>query len=162
MGLTIAFWILAVMIVLAAVGVIMQKNVFRAALALIVVLVAVAGIFITLNADFLAGAQILIYVGAISVVIILAIMLTREFTHGSPSNRLRIPALIVAAAFFGLLVFAVVKTDWQVVTSAPQTPTTANLGEQLFTQHGFLLPVEITAVLILAVVIGAIAIAREK
>jgi NADH-quinone oxidoreductase subunit J len=162
MGLTVAFWILAVLIILAAAGVILQKNVFRAALALIIVLVAVAGIFITLNADFLAAAQILIYVGAIAVVIILAIMLTREFTHGNPSNRLRIPALIVAATFFGLLVFAVVKTDWQVVNTTPQTPTTASLGEQLFTQHGFLLPVEITAVLILVVIIGAIAIAREK
>ncbi len=162
MGLTVAFWIFAVLIVLAALGVIMQKNVFRAALALIVVLVAVAGIFITLDADFLAGAQILIYVGAISVVIILAIMLTREFTHGSPSNRLRLPALVIAAAFFGLLVFAAVKTHWPVASTAPQTATTLSLGEQLFTQHGFLLPVEITAVLILAVVIGAIAIAREK
>ena len=162
MALTVAFYILAVVIVVAAIGVITQKNVFRAALALIVSLVGVAGIFITLSADFLAAAQILIYVGAISVVIILAIMLTREFSHGSPSNRLKIPAFIVAAAFFGLTVFAVVKTHWQIVSTAPQTPTTAGLAGQLFTQNGYLLPLEITAILILAVVVGAIAIAREK
>jgi NADH-quinone oxidoreductase subunit J len=162
MGLTVAFYILAVVIVVAAIGVITQKNVFRAALALIVSLVGVAGIFITLSADFLAAAQILIYVGAISVVIILAIMLTREFSHGSPSNRLKIPAFIVAAAFFGLTVFAVVKTHWQIVSTAPLTPTTSGLADQLFTQNGYLLPLEITAILILAVVVGAIAIAREK
>src|SRR5512138_227707 len=108
MGLTIAFWILAVVTIAAALGVLMQNNVFRAALALIVSLVAVAGIFIILSADFLAGVQILVYVGAISVVIILAIMLTREFTRGNPSNRLRLPAFLIAAAFFGLMVYAIV------------------------------------------------------
>jgi NADH-quinone oxidoreductase subunit J len=162
MALTVTFWILAVIIVIAALGVILQKNVFRAALALIVSLVAVAGIFVILSADFLAGAQILIYVGAISVVIILAIMLTKEFSSGNPSNRLRLPAFIIAAAFFGLVTFAVVKTNWQISTAEPQTPTTLNLGLQLFSQNGFVLPLEIAAVLILAVIIGAIVIAREK
>ncbi len=162
MALTVAFWILAVIIILAALGVILQKNVFRAALALIVSLSAVAGIFITLSADFLAAAQILIYVGAISVVIILAIMLTHEVSRGSPSNKLVIPAFLVVAVFFGLTVFALVKTNWQIAVSSPQIPTTASLAEQLFTQNGYLLPLEITAVLILAVIIGAIAIAREK
>lgn len=162
MALTIAFWILAVIIVVAALGVIVQKNVFRAALSLILCLVAIAGIFITLSADFLAAAQILVYVGAISVVIILAIMLTREFTQGNPSNRLRVPALIISASLFGLITFAVVKTRWQVTAVAPQTPTTQALAEQIFGQNGFILPLEITAVLILAVILGAIVIAREK
>jgi NADH:ubiquinone oxidoreductase subunit 6 (subunit J) len=162
MGLAIAFWILAIVAIVAALGVIVQKNVFRAALSLIVCLVAVAGIFITLSADFLAGVQILVYVGAISVVIILAIMLTREFTRGSPSNRLRLPALVISAVFFGLTVFAVLNTDWQVSPEMPQTPTTPGLAEQLFGQNGFLLPLEISAVLILAVILGAIVIAREK
>ncbi len=106
MGLTIAFWILAILTVLSAIGVMVQKNVFRAALALIFCLASVAGIFVILSADFLAAAQILVYVGAISVVIILAIMLTREFTTGNPSNRLRFPALIISAALFGLITFA--------------------------------------------------------
>jgi NADH-quinone oxidoreductase subunit J len=162
MGLTIAFWILAVITVVAALGVIVQKNVFRAALSLILCLVAIAGIFITLSADFLAAAQILVYVGAISVVIILAIMLTREFTQGNPSNRLRIPALIISACLFGLITFSVVRTQWNVSSVPPQTPTTPALAEQIFGQNGFVLPLEIAAVLILAVIIVAIVIAREK
>ena len=119
------------MTVIAALGVIVQKNVFRAALSLILCLVAVAGIFIPLSADFLAAAQILVYVGAISVVIILAIMLTREFTQGSPSNRLQLPAFIISAVFFGLMTFAVLKTNWQISAAPPQTPTTPALAEQI-------------------------------
>lgn len=168
MGLTIAFWILALVTVGAALGVILQNNVFRAALSLIVTLIAVAGIFVILSADFLAGAQILIYVGAISVVIILAIMLTRDLSHGNPSNHLKIPAFIIAAIFFGLLTFAVVGTNWRISTIPPQTPTTLALAEQIFGQNGqngqnsFILPLEISATLILAVILGAIVIAREK
>jgi NADH-quinone oxidoreductase subunit J len=162
MGLVVAFWILAIVTVLAAIGVIVQKNVFRAALALILCLVAIAGIFITLSADFLAAAQILVYVGAISVVIILAIMLTREFAQGSPSNRLRFPALIISVALFGLIAFAVLGTQWPVSQTAPLTPTTPALAEQIFGPNGFILPLEITGVLILAVILGAIVIARDK
>jgi NADH-quinone oxidoreductase subunit J len=162
MGLAVAFWILAAVTVLAAIGVIVQKNVFRAALALILCLVSVAGIFVTLSADFLAAAQILVYVGAISVVIILAIMLTREFTQGNPSNRLRWPALAISVVLFGLIAFAVLGTNWKLSQTAPLTPTTAPLAEQLFGQNGFILPLEISAVLLLAVILGAIVIAREK
>jgi NADH:ubiquinone oxidoreductase subunit 6 (subunit J) len=89
-------------------------------------------------------------------------MLTREFSEGSPSNRLKTPALIVSVIFFGLVVFAVLKTHWQIAAAAPQTPTTPGLAEQLFGQTGFVLPLEIAAVLILAVIIGAVVIAREK
>jgi NADH-quinone oxidoreductase subunit J len=162
MGLIIAFWVLAAVTVLAAIGVIVQKNVFRAALALVLCLAAVAGIFVILSADFLAGAQILVYIGAVSVLIILAIMLTREFSQGSPSNRLRLPAFIIAVLFFGVVAFAVLKTNWQVASVAPETPTTAALAEKLFGQNGFILPLEIAPVIILAVILGAIVLAREK
>ena len=162
MGETIAFWILAFLAVFAALGIIVQKNVFRVALALIVCLVAVAGIFVLLNADFLAAAQILVYVGAISVVIILAIMLTRQLALGSTANRLRLPALFVSLALFTLLAFAVLQTDWKLSTYQPAVLNTPAIAEQLFGSNGFILPLEVSAVLILAVVIGAIVIAGEK
>jgi len=162
MGETIAFWILAALAVFAALGVIVQKNVFRVALALIVCLIAVAGIFVLLSADFLAAAQILVYVGAISVVIILAIMLTRQFAHGSQPNRLRLPALFVSVVLFALLAFAFLETNWPISADQPAALTTPALAEKLFASNGFILPLEISAVLILAVVIGAIVIARDK
>jgi NADH-quinone oxidoreductase subunit J len=162
MGLVIAFWILAVVTVVAALSVVIQRNVFRAALSLIVCLVSVAGLFITLSADFLAAVQILVYVGAVSVLIILAIMLTREFSRGSPSNGLRFPAFIIAVLFFVVVAYAVVKTNWKIATEAPLAPTTAGLADKLFGQSGYTLPLEIAPVIILAVILGAIVIARER
>ena len=93
MGQVIAFWIFAAAIVGAALGVVLLKNVFRAAILLITCFLGVAGIFILLSADFLAAMQILIYVGAIAILVILAIMLTRELSIGSPSNKFKFPFL---------------------------------------------------------------------
>ncbi len=162
MGLVIAFWILAAVGILAALGVVLLRNVFRAALSLVLCFLAVAGLYVTLSADFLAAAQILIYVGAISVLIILAIMMTREYQRGNPPNRLRIPALIVAVLFLGVLVFSVTNTPWQISSTMPLTPTTAALATRLLGEGGFVLPVGIAGVLLLSAIVGAIVLAREK
>ena len=162
MGLEIAFWILAVIGVLAALAVVSLRNVFRAALCLVLCFLAVAGIYVTLSADFLAAVQVLIYVGAISVLIILAIMLTREFQRGSLSNKLRIPAFFVAILFLAVASFATINTLWSVSEISPVEPTTAALAVKLFGEGGFVLPLEIAAVLLLAAVLGAIVLVREK
>jgi NADH:ubiquinone oxidoreductase subunit 6 (subunit J) len=162
MGLAAAFWIMAVVIIAAALSVVFLRNVFRAALALILCFITVAGLYLTLSADFLAAVQILVYVGAISVLIILAIMMTREVTQGSPSNKLRLPALIVAAVLLGLMIYTVTASPWRIAVESPLTPTTMPLATKLFSQQGFILPVEIAATLILAAILGAIVIAREK
>ncbi len=162
MGLVAAFWIMAVVAVLSAMGVIFLRNVFRAALALVLCFITVAGLYITLSADFLAAVQILVYVGAISVLIILAIMMTREVQQGSPSNRMKLPAFIVAVILLGIMVYTVTSTSWKIAGEAPLSPTTAPLALKLFSEGGFILPVEIAAVLLLAAILGAIVIAREK
>lgn len=162
MAFDIVFWILAVVSVGTALAVVFMRNVFRAALFLVMCFFTVAGLFVTLQADFLAAAQVLIYVGAISILIIMAIMLTREFWRGSQAGRLKIPALIVGLLLLGVMVFVVLNTSWQISEEAPQVPTTAAIGSQLFGEGGFLLAVEIAAVLLLAAVLGAIALIREK
>ncbi len=162
MALDIAFWILAVVGIAAALSVVLLRNVFRAALSLVLCFLAVAGVYITLSADFLAAVQILIYVGGISVLIILAIMLTREVQQGSPSNKLRIPAFIAAALFLGVVVFTLINTPWQVSTAPPLQPTTAALAGKLLGEGGFILAVEIAATLLLAAILGAIVLVREK
>ena len=162
MGLDIAFWILAVIVVAAALAVVLLPNVFRAALALALCFFAVAGVFITLSADFLAAVQVLIYVGAIAILMILAIMLTREVQRGSLSNRLRLPVFILTSIFLGLTVFAVLNTPWPISAEAPQEPTTAVLANILFGQDGFFLLVEVAALLLLATIIGAITLVRDK
>ena len=162
MGLDVAFWIMAVVVVIAALGVIFLRNVFRAALSLILCFITVAGLYLTLSADFLAAVQILVYVGAISVLIILAIMMTRDVQQGSPANRMKIPAFIVAVVLLGIMVFTVTNTSWQISGESPLTPTTVPLAVKLFSENGFILPVEIAAMLLLAAILGAIVIAREK
>jgi len=161
-GLDIAFWVLAIVGIAAALAVVLLRDVFRAALSLILCFLTVAGIYVTLSADFLAAVQVLIYVGGISVLIILAIMLTREVQRGSPSGKLRIPALVVAILFLGAVSFALINTPWQVSTLPPLEPTTAALAGKLFGEGGFILATEIAAVLLLAAILGAIVLVREK
>ncbi|MFC2010416.1 NADH-quinone oxidoreductase subunit J [Chloroflexota bacterium] len=162
MGVDIAFWVLALVCVGAAITVVLLRNVFRAALTLVLCFLTVAGIYVTLSADFLAGAQILIYVGGISILIILAIMLTKDVQRGSLSNRTVIPAFIVVVLFAGLAVYALLNTPWAVSTAAPLEPTTSALADKLFGEGGFILAVEIAATLLLAAILGAIVLVREK
>jgi len=158
----IIFWVLSAIAVSAALAVVLLRDIFRAALSLVLLFLIVAGVYVTLYADFLAVVQVLIYVGAISILIIVAIMLTREVWHGSPSGRLRIPALVVCLLLAATLIFTVSSTQWLVSGEPPKAPTTTAIGEGLFGKGGFLLPVEITAVLLLAAVLGAIVLIREK
>ena len=158
----IVFWILAAATVGTALAVVFLRYVFRAALCLVALFLIIAGIYITLHADFLAVVQILIYVGAISILIIVGIMLTRDVWQGNPPGKLRTPALIVSFLLLGTIVFSIVNTRWLTSDIPPQEPTTAAIGARLFGEGGFLLPVEIAAVLLLAAVLGAIVLIREK
>ncbi len=162
METSVAFWVLASIAVLAALAVVLVRDVFRAALSLILCFLVVAGLYITLSADFLAAVQILVYVGAISVLIILAIMLTREVQRGSPSNRFRLPAFFVAVLFFAGIGYAMLNTPWQISSTPPLEPTTPAIAGLLFGEGGFILPVEIAPLLLLAAIIGAIVLVREK
>jgi len=162
MALQVSFWIIAVIGVASAISVVMLKDVFRAALALIVCFISAAGIYVTLSADFLAVVQVLIYVGAVSVLIILVIMMTREYRKGSTNNRLMVPAATAAAAFLGILIFSIVNTSWHITETQPPGSTVDTLAMKLFGENGFILPVEIAAMLILAAILGAITLVREK
>ncbi len=162
MGIQIAFWALAAVVVIGALAVVTLKNVFRAALALIICFLGVAGVYITLSADFLAIVQILIYVGGISVLILLAILLTRNIPDSSQANNLRLPAFLMAAAFLVLMVYATANTTFPESTLSPLAPTTSALGRTFLAENGFVLPLEIAGVLLLAAILGAIVLARDK
>jgi NADH-quinone oxidoreductase subunit J len=169
MAVDIAFWILAVVCVGSALAVVLLRDIFRAALFLVLCFFVIAGIYLTLNADFLAGVQVLIYVGAIAVLIIFAIMFTRETQQGNPSNRLKIPVLLLALLLLGTMIFSMVDTTWPPITGISEEaqlsegePTTSGIADLLFGENGFILPFEIAAVLLLAAIIGAIVMARER
>jgi NADH-quinone oxidoreductase subunit J len=162
MAIDIAFWIIAVVGIIAALMVVMLRNVFHSALALILCLITAAGIYITLSADFLAGVQILVYVGGISILLMLAIMLTREVQRGNLSNKFRVPAFLVAVILAGVLIYAMVGTPWVISSAPPVAPTTSALADRLLGNGGFILAIEIAAALLLVAILGAIVLVREK
>ena len=186
----IVFWILSVLAIGGALGVVMVPDLFRAALLLILVFIAVAGFFILLSAEFLAVVQVLIYVGAIAILIIFAVMLTRDVQRGNLPNRLQIPAAVFAALLLAALVTVAVDTKWEflpadqqarvdlVQTSAVTTLTGEVLTEQGVTSledqaevqeagladlliSDYVLPFEAVSVLLLAALIGGITLARR-
>ena len=159
-GIAIAFWILASLAVISSAAVVLLRDIFRASLFLILSFLAVAGIYILLQADFLAVAQVLIYVGAISVLLIFAIMLTRDTQQGNPSNRLSAPGAFLAGVIFSAIIVAIFTTDWPLSSGTPPESTTELLADALFNR--FVLPFEVASVLLLAAMIGAIVIARPK
>ena len=187
----VIFWFLSVVAIGAALGVVLIRDLFRAALLLIVVFVAVAGFFVMLNAEFLAVVQVLIYAGAISILIIFAVMLTRDVQRGNMPNRLQVPAVLFAALLLAALVVVAIDTSWNLVpeeqrervelvqTSAVANVTTEALEsagltteqeQQAARQAGladlligdFVLPFEAVSVLLLAALIGSLVLVRPR
>ena len=160
--LEIVFALLAIIAVASAIAVIVVRDIFRAALCLILLFMTVAGIYLLLHADFLAIVQILVYVGAISILIIVAVMLTRDARHGQALGHLKYPAVVVAACLLGVVVFGILNTVFVMPDNAPLQETVKPLGKALFGDSGYLLTVEIAAVMLLSAILGAIAVIREK
>ncbi|MEE9324633.1 MAG: NADH-quinone oxidoreductase subunit J [Dehalococcoidia bacterium] len=113
-GVAIAFWILAVVGVASALAVVLLENIFRAALFLVLSFLTVAGFFILLQADFLAAAQILIYAGAISILLIFAILMTKEIQRGNPSNQFQWPTVVFAGLILTAIIVATLTTNWTI------------------------------------------------
>ena len=179
MGVDIAFWLFAVTSVIAALAVVFIKDLFRAALCLVMCFFMVAGLYVTLNADLLAGLQLLIYVGAIALLLVFAIMLTRDASQANQFNKMTVPAALVAIALIGFMISSVSDRDnfisleptdvsqshgtYQDPTIAEGEPTSSSIGEFLFSEdNGYLLIFEIAGALLLASVIGAMVLARER
>ena len=116
----IVFWLLAVVAIGSALGVVLIKDLFRAALLLVLVFVAIAGFFVLLSAEFLAVVQVLIYAGAISILLIFGIMLTRNVPQGNMANRLQIPAAVFAAMLLAVMVTVAIQTEWAGLTGGQE------------------------------------------
>ncbi len=139
--------------------IIIVRNLLHAILFLILSFVGVAGVYITLSADFVAVAQVLIYAGAISVLMIFAVMLTPLSSRDNAENLLQVPALLLSGLVVAGLAFVVIETDWREAARGPFDTTAAAIGEALLSP--FVLPFEIASVLLVAAMIGAIVLVRE-
>jgi NADH:ubiquinone oxidoreductase subunit 6 (subunit J) len=156
------FLILAVAAIGSAIGVVASKNIFYSALFLILCLFVVAGFYVLLEAPFLAAVQVLIYVGAIAVLIIFSLMLTEKLMSKETSawNEQWWVALVVAVCLAAVLLYVVVTANWQVSDAPTITDAIAALGKTLM--GTYVLPFEVASVLLLMALIGSIVIAREE
>ena len=153
------FYIAGALTLGGALAVVLTRNIVYAAFALLVALVGAAGVFLLAFAEFLALVQVLIYGGAIVIVILFALMLTRleDFEHLT-DNRQWPFAAIMALAVFGLLAAAIVGTS--VRTSGRQGVEFETLGETLFVQWA--VPFEVASLVLLVALIGAIVLVRSS
>ena len=159
----ICFLILAVIVIVGSLGVILIPNIVYSAFLLGGVFMAVAGLYLLLNASFVAAAQVLVYVGAVNVLILFAIMLVNKKEDLKPIKSLQIRRLLSAGVCIGLLIL-LIRVDLTTPWALPGPPAigeeaTLRIGEHLFTDY--LLPFELASVLLLMAMIGAIVLARR-
>lgn len=148
----------------SALGVVLLGNIVYSAFLLGGVFISMAGIYILLNADFVSAAQVLIYVGAVNVLILFAIMLVNKREDFVPTKNSWIGKVLtggVCAGLFTLLSAVAVVTPWQMPTEvATGEGSLVPLAKHFFTD--FLLPFELASVLLLMAMIGAIVLARRE
>ncbi len=159
----ICFLILGTVVILGAIGVVLLSNIVYSAFLLGGVFMAVAGIYLLLNASFVAAAQVLVYVGAVNVLILFAIMLVNKREDLKPIEGLRLRKFLSGGVCFGLLALLIrvdISTPWAIPgPPAIGEKATERIGEHLFTDY--LLPFELASVLLLMAMIGAIVLARR-
>lgn len=152
------------MMIGAALGVVLLSNIVYSAFLLGGVFISIAGMYLLLNADFVAAAQVLIYVGAVNVLILFAIMLVnkRQDFAPLPGVLLRKGATaLVCVGLFALLGTMVLSTPWAISTStAAGDSSIVRIGEHFFSD--FLLPFELASILLLMAMVGAIVLARRE
>lgn len=160
----VSFGLLAFMMIGAALGVVLLTNVVYSAFLLGGTFISVAGLYLLLNADFVATAQVLIYVGAVNVLIIFAIMLVNKQQDFAPMPRAwvrRGATAVVCTGLFALLTTMVLSTPWTLSTEqAVGNASIVTIGQHFFTD--FLLPFELASVLLLMALVGAIILARRE
>ena len=161
MSLTQAvFILLGAMAVVGALGMVTLRNLFHSALAMILALFSIAGVYVLLEAEFLAVVQVLVYVGAIAMLILFGIMLTRDIVgRATPIQNRQWPlALAVSAGLLAVLAVGLVRAVWTQAGMAA-LPDVADLGLALVGPYA--LPFEVASVLLLVAMVGALIIARE-
>jgi NADH-quinone oxidoreductase subunit J len=159
----LVFYALAVTTIAGAAGCAFSRNIIYSAWALLFAFLGVAGLYVMLGADFPAVAQVLIYVGGVLVLILFAIMLTKQIGEDPKLTNAHLGLPIgaaLAAATIATLTWMAINAPWKTVETVSWAPTSAGLGIAFLTD--FLLPFEVASVVLLAALIGAVVIARKE
>ncbi len=163
------FYAIAAVIVFSAIRVVTSQNVVHAALYLVAVLAAVAGQYVMVAAEFVAATQVLVYIGAIVVLFLFGIMLTRAKLGSDQdlTNKSWPTAALTAVVLFGVMAYALIDEYRWDETPLPDDPriigvegsNTATVSDSIFSTY--LVPFEVVSVLLLAALVGAIVLARK-
>jgi len=169
---SVAFLVIAAVLVGSALAVVTLPNIVHAALFLALVFGAAAGIYVLLNAEFIAIVQILVYAGAVTILILFSIMLTQNPNSrtSNPVNRQWFIAGVISTVLCVLIIFAfsqrnaIFHGDSLAVTNGPISGTVPALGYLLYspTTYSYVLPFEIASLVLLVAIVGAIVIGREE
>ena len=169
---SLLFWLFAVIMVVAALLVVGLRNIVHSVLALIIVFAMAAGIYVLLNAEFIGIVQVLIYIGAVTILMLFTLMLTRIGGHPrtNPTNRQWPIALVICALVGATIVFAELTSPRAIAnmgTGSGQLPAgvsnVVRIGQLLYspTSYSYVLPFEIASLVLLVAIVGAIVIGRE-
>ncbi len=157
----IAFWFIVVVTIASAFTVVLHNKLIYSAIALLFTLFGVAGLYVFLWADFLAGVQVVIYVGGILVLLIFGIMLTNKITSVDISHTSMQKGVggVVVAGMFAVLSIMILNTPWKDAPFVEPTQTTHSIGTLLMMDY--LLPFEVASLLLLAALMGAAMLSRR-
>jgi NAD(P)H-quinone oxidoreductase subunit 6 len=156
------FYAFAAFTVISAAGVAFSNNIVYSAFALMGTLFGAAALYVFLAADFVAMAQLLIYIGGILVLILFAVMLTHRIADVEVSNRSvgRLPALLIVGGVGAVMTYAIRRTAWHISGTLPDEPSTYAIGHGLL--GPYVLPFELASFVLVAVLIGAIVLSRKE
>ena len=162
MAETIAFWSLAIVLVGSALAVVLSRNLFHSVLWLALALTGTAGVFLLLEAEFLAAVQLLLYAGGVVTIVVFAIVVTERLVGEriTQTNRRITAGAVVALAFVAFVVNFISQQPLAATRQPLTSDLTRTLGEGVLTR--FVLPFELLGVLMLAAMLGAIYFARPE
>jgi NADH-quinone oxidoreductase subunit J len=158
----LSFYLFAALAIVPTIMILAVRDVVRAAFLLLGSLAGVAGLYALLGADFIAFTQVLVYIGGILILLLFGVMLTNRepiLLYRAQTHGLVLPGALGIAIFLGALLYVVFGVDWRPVGFAAK-PTSEELGSLLLTD--FMLPFEISSVLLLVALVGAAVIARRR
>ena len=157
----VIFVIIAIITLGGGIGVVTTRNLYYAALYLVMALAGMAGFFVLLNAGFLAAVQIVVYIGAIAILILFAIMLSRHLmtTDEPQRNNQALLGGVVAFLIFLSLGSVVSNTAWPLSEAEPVSDVVMALGVSFLSSY--LIPFEVVSILLLVALVGGIILARE-
>jgi NADH:ubiquinone oxidoreductase subunit 6 (subunit J) len=157
----VVFYIVAIVAIAGAIGVVSSGDIVHSALFLVLALLMTAGVFVLLSAEFLGLVQILIYGGAVTILIIFALMLTRARQMRMRLNGSQQPFALVAGVVVAAgLVFMVLKTAWPGPTDRWTLVPFDKFGSELF--NAYSVPFELASLVLLIALVGAVVIARSE